>query len=141
MGLDQYAYRIKTPAKWDDDGQRLDAEDGSKREQFFGWRKHPDLQGWMEQRWRVAWELGPFHADVLMDHPAGNFNCVDLELTAEDLDALEQDLLNGKLPTTTGFFFGTGHATDRTRREDLEFIRLARKALDEGYRVVYTSWW
>ena len=34
------------------------------------------------------------------------FNCVNLQLTADDLDRLEADIRAGNLPSTSGFFFG-----------------------------------
>ena len=91
------------------------------------WRKHPNLQGWMEQLWR---EKGG----------EGEFNCVDVDLTLEDLDALEQTLDGKALPETQGFFFGD-NSDDYYSWQDREFIREARERLANGYKVVYTSWW
>ena len=39
MGLDQYAYKVV-------------AHDEDNRDEIAYWRKHPNLQGWMEQLWR-----------------------------------------------------------------------------------------
>ena len=91
------------------------------------WRKHPNLQGWMEELW----------------HKKGNdgeFNCVDLELTLSDLDCLEQSLDESALPETTGFFFGS-NADDDYAEQDREFIVQARAAIKQGYTVIYYSWW
>jgi len=91
------------------------------------WRKHPNLQGWMEDLY----------------HEKGGeeeFNCVDLELTLEDLDALEESLDEEALPETAGFFFG-GNADDHYAEADREFIREARAAIKQGYTVIYSSWW
>jgi len=52
------------------------AHDEDNRDEIAYWRKHPNLQGWMEQLWR---EKGG----------KGEFNCVDVELTREDLKQLE----------------------------------------------------
>ena len=49
------------------------------------WRKHPNLQGWMQE---LYYEKGG----------EGEFNCVDVELTLEDLDALEATLHEEELP-------------------------------------------
>jgi hypothetical protein len=68
------------------------------------------------------------------------FNCVDLELTLEDLDALEESLDDESLPETAGFFFGN-NADDHYAETDREFIREARAAIKQGYTVVYSSWW
>ena len=68
------------------------------------------------------------------------FNCVDLELTLEDLDALEEALDESALPETAGFFFGS-NADDHYAEADREFIVQARAAIKQGYTVVYHSWW
>lgn len=114
MGLDQYAHRVV-------------AHDTDNREEIAYWRKHPNLQGWMEQLWR---EKGG----------EGEFNCVDVELTHEDLDRLARDINAASLPHTEGFFFGSD-SDDYYVDADREFIHAAREALDAGYTVVYTSWW
>ena len=91
------------------------------------WRKHPNLQGWMEDLY----------------HEKGGeeeFNCVDLELTLDDLDALEESLDEEALPETAGFFFGTD-SSDHYAEADREFIVQARAAIKQGYTVVYSSWW
>ena len=95
--------------------------------ELASWRKHPNLQGWMEELW---YEKGG----------EGEFNCVELELTLEDLDALEATLDEEALPETAGFFFG-GNADDHYAEADREFIREARSAIKQGYTVIYTSWW
>ena len=91
------------------------------------WRKHPNLQGWMESLWHVKGN-------------SGEFNCVDLELTLDDLDSLEKSLDYEALPETAGFFFGE-NADDHYAETDREFIREARAAIKQGYTVVYSSWW
>ena len=91
------------------------------------WRKHPNLQGWMQE---LYYEKGG----------EGEFNCVDVELTFEDLDALEATLDEEELPETVGFFFGS-NADDHYAEADREFIVQARAALKQGYKVFYSSWW
>ena len=91
------------------------------------WRKHPNLQGWMQE---LYYEKGG----------EGEFNCVDLELTLEDLDALEATLDEEALPETVGFFFGTD-SSDYYAETDREFIVQARAAIKQGYKVIYSSWW
>jgi hypothetical protein len=116
MGLDQFAYAVD--------------KDNNKTEICY-WRKHPNLQGWMENLWESKGR--PYDE-------SGEFNCVPLELTKEDLDSLEQSLESNDLPETTGFFFG--HNSDNVyRQQDVEFIHAARMALDNGQTVVYDSWW
>lgn len=94
------------------------------------WRKHPNLHGWMEQLWRSRTP----NADEY------SFNGVELELTWEDLMLLEQDILSGRLPDTTGFFFGEP-ADDYYRAQDLEFVRKAKAEIFVGLRVFYNSSW
>jgi hypothetical protein len=118
MGLDQFAYAVD--------------KDNNKTELAY-WRKHPNLQGWMENLWE---EKGRPFAEKYQEE----FNCVPLELTKEDLDSLEQALDSNSLPETAGFFFGS-NSDNEYRQQDVEFIAVARKALDSGLSVVYDSWW
>ena len=139
MGLDQYAYARKGEPKIESSEiEYTDAEGNTQKEthkevifedqiELAYWRKHPNLQGWMEQLWC---EKGG----------EGEFNCVDVELTADDLDALEQDIDYGDLPETQGFFFGSD-SDNRYKDGDLDFIHDAREHLSMGYKIVYTSWW
>jgi hypothetical protein len=108
MGLDQWAYAVK----------------GEERKEIFYWRKHPDLEGWAATLWH---ERGG----------EGDFNCQELELDMDDIDALEGEHRN--LAKCVGFFFG------ETSEEDIEstqeFIGIARQHLQDGYKIIYTSWW
>ena len=139
MGLDQYAVARKgEPRKVPQTWTTTDA-DGNEEEvveyynewddtiQLAEWRKHPNLQGWMQE---LYYEKGG----------EGEFNCVDLELTLEDLDALEATLDEEELPETVGFFFGS-NADDHYAEADREFIVQARAAIKQGYKVIYSSWW
>ena len=123
MGLDQYAMARKGESKTDEEGYEY-YEDSME---LAYWRKHPNLQGWMENLWRVKGN-------------EGEFNCVDLELTLNDLDNLEKSLDNEALPETVGFFFGAD-ADDHYAEADREFIVQARAAIKQGYTVIYSSWW
>ena len=123
MGLDQYASARKGEPTTDDEGYTY-YEDSME---LAYWRKHPNLQGWMQDLY----------------HEKGGeeeFNCVDLELTLEDLDALEESLDDEALPETVGFFFGTD-SSDHYAETAREFIREARAAIKQGYTVIYSSWW
>lgn len=127
MGLDQYAY---TAAK-----DNADWNSGEQREIAY-WRKHPNLHGWMERLWNYKGRpTGP--GGPSMDP---TFNGVELELTWEDLDRLEEDIINGGLPHTTGFFFGE-NSDKYYRNEDLEFVKKARAELFTGLKVFYNSSW
>ena len=140
MGLDQYAYaRRGTPETERQEFEYLD-DQGIKQTQtevsviytdqveLAYWRKHPNLQGWMEDLYRSK------------GGEDEQFNCVDVELTLEDLEQLEQDIKDEALPETQGFFFGSD--SDNYYREgDLQFISDARRHIKQGYKIVYTSWW
>ncbi len=117
MGLDQYAFACQPDKGEGDDGEI----------ELMYWRKHADLEGWMANLYRAK-------------GGTGMFNCEKVFLTLEDLDQLEDDVLDGALPHTTGFFFG---ATVREECDPptLEFISKARDAIAEGMVVYYTSCW
>ena len=127
MGLDQFAYSINS--------------EGNKSDLAY-WRKHPNLQGWMENLWKSKGRpgLGEINADGDAMVNVGDFNCVPVELTYEDLDNLEQDIRQNRMPQTVGFFFGN-NSDDHYREQDLGFIRKAREALDSGLTVMYDSSW
>jgi hypothetical protein len=96
------------------------------------WRKHPNLHGWMEQLWNKRTNGG---------HQDGNtFNGIEVELTREIIDDLEQHVLDGTLPGTSGFFFGND-ADEHYYNYDLEFIKQARYELFMGLKVFYNSSW
>lgn len=135
MGLDQYAY-ARPPRK----------RNGDDDEQIAEWRKHNRLQGWMEQLWN---DKGCPNADE-----DGNFNCVALQITEEDLINLEDAIYNFELPESHGFFWGSDSYfwTDENdepfaeneywyKESDLNFIKDAKKMLDKGYRIYYSSWY
>lgn len=119
LGLDQYAYLA---AK--------EADDWNNHQELAYWRKHPNLQGWMEK---------------LFFDKGGNcdsFNGVELELTWDDVDRLEKALKNGELALlrTTGFFFGNP-SDDYYHEQDLAFCQHAKAELFLGRRVFYNSSW
>ena len=137
MGLDQYAYVAARAGQnkefWD--GARLDEDSKEFRNpavtqprELAYWRKHPNLQGWME---RLAEHKGLQY---------NSFNGVELELTAEDLDELERAVKKKKLPPTQGFFFGED-SDQYYYQKDLDFIRQARAELFMGLKVFYNSSW
>ena len=148
MGLDMYAYVANRAgqqndfyegAEWDKDkGESVNPNVEKPREIAY-WRKHPNLHGWMEQLWiRKVNAAGGVIAE---DSEWGSsFNGIELELTREDLDLLEQDINNGMLPATRGFFFGDP-SDDYYKQQDLEFIKNARAELFCGLKVFYNSSW
>ena len=118
MGLDQNAYKV--------------SQEGERVELAY-WRKHNRLQGWMEERYTVKGGMK-------------EFNCVDLELTEDDIDDLETTIDCRALPETGGFFFGNdsySYYDDEygDKETDQKFIKDAKEALDGGWKIVYSCWW
>jgi hypothetical protein len=140
MGLDMYAYvavkegqqrEFYESAVIDVDSGDLKNTTVARPHEIAYWRKHPNLHGWMEQLWNSR----------NGGHQDGNtFNGIELELTWEDLEVLELDIIAGTLPNTTGFFFGND-SDDHYREQDLKFIRDARAELFLGLKVFYNSSW
>lgn len=142
MGLDMYAYvatragqqrDFYESAEFDQDSKEFVNKVVSKPQELAYWRKHPNLHGWMEQLWHSRRQPG-------LQHPDQVFNGIELELTYEDLEVLELDVIAGTLPGTSGFFFGNG-ADEHYQEQDLEFIRNARAELFMGLKVFYNSSW
>lgn len=132
MGLDQWAHKrrgepreVQTKSVL---GEPMMVQEYPENEEIAYWRKHPNLQGFMEQLYR---EKGG---------EAESFNCVDVVLTSEDIDKLEQAVNGKQLPETNGFFFGS-NSDDYYAEQDREFIANARQAIADGYEVAYSSWW
>ena len=141
MGLDMYAY-VATRAGQNEDYweqsyiQENLNEDFStvvtKPRELAYWRKHPNLHGWMNNLW-LEKNTNSLHADVM-------FNGIELELTWDDLDRLEQDIKSGNLPSTSGFFFGDD-SDEYYQAQDLQFVADAKAEVFLGLKVFYNSSW
>ena len=136
MGLDQYAYvaakagqqtEFYDTAVYDEDIKAYANANVPKPREIAYWRKHPNLQGWMQRLWESKGNSGDFNGD-------------ELELTWEDLDELERAVTHGQLPATKGFFFGDD-SDEHYREKDLRFIKEARAELFMGLKVFYNSSW
>ena len=136
MGLDMYAY-----AK----------DENGEDEHLAEWRKHNRLHGWMEELWE---DKGRPNFEESTEDSMGSFNCIPVELTLTDLEQLEAVITNKDMPETSGFFFGNDSffwedengkpfkEGDYFYKEtDLQFIEDARKAIEQGKKVYYNSWW
>ncbi len=136
MGLDQYAYVAAKAGQREEYYETSEYNEKTKEwtskiakpREIAYWRKHPNLQGWMEQ---LAQKKS-------LDYDS--FNGIELELTWEDLDDLERAVTHNRLPETTGFFFGNP-SDEHYREQDLQFIREARAELFLGLKVFYNSSW
>jgi hypothetical protein len=140
MGLDMYAYvaekegqqrEFYESAEFDDNAKDFVNKTVEKPREIAYWRKHPNLHGWMEQLWKSR---NGGNGD------SATFNGIELELTWEDLEILELDIMSGTLPSTSGFFFGN-EADEHYKEQDLKFVRDARAELFCGLKVFYNSSW
>ncbi len=123
MGLDMYAFSTKAKPATEVDFSTINFETTD----LHYWRKHPNLHGWMQNLYDMKGGTSP------------DFNGDCVVLDSEDLENLEEDIKDGNLPDTSGFFFGQ---TDGDEVDgDLEFVAKAREAIKEGKTVYYTSWW
>lgn len=130
MGLDQYAYiASKANSEWND----------TSKQDLAYWRKHPNLQGWMEKLWIEKGYPGLPAGANNFDH---TFNGIEVELTWDDVDRLEKDIKSGQVSEldTKGFFFGNP-SDDYYRDHDLEFCVNAKAELFLGRKVFYNSSW
>ena len=116
------------------DTREFENKTTTKPREIMYWRKHPNLQGWMEALWlrkggsNEGSEWGT------------NFNGVELELTYEDLEELERAVVHEQLPSTSGFFFGD-NADEYYQEQDLQFIKEAKAEIFCGLKVFYNSSW
>jgi hypothetical protein len=147
MGLDQYAFQILDET--DEDGRNI-------RREVAYWRKHPNLQGWMEALWRSKGMAEPvisgedstannteydgLDATGTFATPTLDFNCEEVELTLEDIANLRVAILSQELPQTEGFFFGR-ESDNHYKEHDLQFCDNAETILKDGGKLVYWSWW
>jgi hypothetical protein len=147
MGLDQYAYigrkgqreEFYEEAVYDQDRGEYVNPRITKPEEIMYWRKHPNLQGWMEHLWERKLKASE-HPVPASDGWGSSFNGVELELTWDDLDLLEDAVNNKELPSTSGFFFGDD-SDEHYKEQDLQFIGRARIAITNGLQVFYNSSW
>ena len=127
MGLDMFAYKMKyNPSKEVDFKEEIQEVAPSE---LHYWRKHPNLHGWMEQLYRQKGGGGR------------DFNGDPVVISKEDLDNLAASIIDEELPDTDGFFFGQSYNNEEERQDDLEFVKKAHRAIEEGYTVYYDSWW
>lgn len=145
MGLDQYGWKILTRVDANDlametDGSRLNRQ----RQVVFPWwpkRDRIDIA-----YWRKCWPVQNYMTSLYLARVGGraeDFNCVDLELNAQDLDNL------------AGYFKVTAKVRALVESEDegstliserdyealCEFIKDARAAINSGMRAIYSCWW
>jgi len=121
MGLDQYAKQVKR------DYNHETLTSTTVKTEIAYWRKHNPLEIYMAELYRTKTD------------DMGEFNCKGVELTVDDLATLEAVIKSGNLPTDS--FLDYTNDSKEYKEADLEFIEKARKAIDNGYEIEYTSWW
>mgnify|MGYP000562024463 CR=1 FL=1 len=143
MGLDQYAYVANKAnqreeyfeaAVWDPVSSEWFHPTMSQPQEIAYWRKHPNLHGWMNRLWDRKGRPG------IDEQQDTSFNGIELELTWQDIEDLEQAVTHKQLPTTSGFFFGRD-ADEEYYEQDLRFVKEARAELFLGLKVFYNSSW
>jgi len=132
MGLDMYVCEIdKKDVQLNDEFLILNEDkiDIFKKEEFFYWRKHPNLHGWFNMLYNSR---GGIEFD---------FNNIPVLIREEDVIKLKEDMSDDLLPKTSGFFFGESDKGKEERTKDF-----VKKALDfykknkDSY-LIYTSSW
>lgn len=120
MGLDQYAYVAARSL--------AEGRDADEQRDIAYWRKHGALHNWMADLWTEKW----LESD-------SEFSGAELELTWDDLDALERAVLGKKLSHDDQWYGSVDPG--RYVEKDLEFIKAARAELFMGLRVFYYPSW
>ena len=120
MGLDSNAYAVPAGTTYNPETETA--------ENIQYWRKNNALHGWMERLYRT-------------NGGTEMFNCVPLQLTAENLKQLRKDIKANELTPTEGFFFGEQSYTQNQKKEDLAFVKLALMCIEKGNDIYYNSWW
>jgi hypothetical protein len=116
MGLDQFAYKIINYIPESSIGFERDFHK-QKYEELYYWRKNFNLQTWMEELY-IA-KGGRYE-----------FNCKVLLLTMDDIKNLEQWLNENK-----------DEENEDKVQDTLTFCELAIEAINNGYTIIYDSWW
>ena len=132
MGLDMYAFSVKPEAVIDDFSFNREATEDAVTEIAY-WRKHRHLHNYMEKLYRDK------------GGKAVSFNCTPIRLSKDDLTELEDLILDNQLDTydAPGFFFGVSpcYENEDDKARDVDFIREAWRAIQDGKAVYYDSWW
>ena len=131
MGLDQMAYRIKRgiineEVPYNKKTNGLDENPDSGFEEISTWRKHYELDEWMTD---LYWKKGGKGND-------GMFNCCWMKLSKLDLTELEVCLLKGEIS-----YNDWPSEIDTQKEYDLNFIKKAKKIIEDGFDVFYSNWW
>ena len=123
MGLDMYAYSVD--------------KNGRKAEIAY-WRKNYKLHSWFEAIWKSQQTIEDKFLKAL-DNEYDGFNCVELELTEEDIDRLSKLLYNKKGLPKSEFAAVNQNYNKRFRTVDKIFVGKAKEELKLGKKVIYIA--
>ena len=128
MGLDAHLIKYKGKNR-----KEVDFTHSGEEEELHYWRKHPNLEEFMAQLYFDKGGKGSEYNPL-------SFNCCKVELKQEDIVTLQELIISDKLPQGGGFFHGSNSDAEY-KEETLEAFKDAMNAIEEGYRIYYTSWW
>ena len=134
MGLDQYAMKLVRGDNRDKGGNLTDVDfwptvasdtkwPSFESACFHQWRKHADLNGWMQKLYHKKGGTATDYVYVRLD--------------SDDIDLLEREV--NALPTATGFFWG--NSCYEHELHTLDFIDSARRTMAQGNDIYYTANW
>ena len=129
MGLDMYAYFVDKEDVIDDFNIKALPRRCHRDEDWY-WRKNRYLHNWVADLYHKKTGKSP-----------EKFNCVSFRLYKEDLEVLKKAIKKRILPSRQGFFFGNNDYTKENAERDLDFVKHAEKAIDDGLAVYYDSSW
>ena len=78
------------------------------------WRKHPNLHGYFVENFG-----------------GGKDECQEIYVPLEGIDQLIDDIKQGNLPTTEGFFFGESDDSEEAKKEDVELFEKIVKQVNQ----------
>ena len=105
-------------------------KDGKQDETIYYFRKHSDLNGWLQDKW--------LEEDYTRDPE--DFNCDMLQITEDIVNELEEYINNGKFERYSGFFWGQSTLYDWEETKE-NLIPILREYLREGYEIYYSANW
>lgn len=122
MGLDAYAFAVNYQPTESVDFNFPDEIDW-KTALFFQWRKN--------------WCIQDIMAQIYFDKGGQDesFNCAKVVLDEDDLAYLEQEI------RCADYVQEYPEESELERERDLNFVKLAREKIQQGFTIVYDSWW
>ena len=118
MGLDQYLFAVSM-------------NNPEVVEEIGYWRKHANLQGYMQN----------LAVEKKVVETVNDFNCIDLELSKNDVENVIDAIVSNDLPRTSGFFFGESYGDEAEKQQDLVAFDDALTFCRDGWKVYYRCWW